>query len=98
MPTYTLTNTENGDTYNTFCSWNELETFLEEHPAFKKVMSAPAIIGGIEGKTHRVDDGFKENMQRISAAHPGSALADRYGGGTTKEQKTRAVLKKHGAI
>ena len=44
------------------------------------------------------DGGMTENLQRIAAAHPGSALADRYGGEPTKQQKTRAVLKKHGVI
>lgn len=35
------------------------------------------------------DGGMTENLQRIAAAHPGSALADRYGGEPTKQQKTR---------
>jgi len=99
MPTYTLTNTENGDTYNTFCSWNELETFLEEHPAFKKVVSAPSIIGGIDGKTHKVDEGFKENMQRIAEAHPNSPMAEKFGTNrTNKDLKTFNTVKKRTSI
>jgi hypothetical protein len=46
------------------------------------------------------DNGMTENLQRIAESHPGTPMADRYGsGGTTiKQQKTRAVLKKHGVI
>ena len=52
-------------------------------------------IGGVGPKT---DGGFNENMQRIAEAHPGSPLAQRYGGHgmSHKEMKTRDVLKKHG--
>ena len=42
-------------------------------------MSAPNFVSGIEGKTLKVDGGFKENMQRISEAHPNSPMAEKYG-------------------
>ena len=43
------------------------------------------------GAGPKVDGGFTENMQRIAGAHPGSPLADRFGGSTQthKEIKTR---------
>ena len=52
---------------------------------------------GIGGTGDRIknDAGWKENLSRIAEAHPSSALADRYGKKTTKEIKTREVLKKH---
>ena len=65
MPTYIITNTETNKTSEKFCTWNELETFLEENPHFKKELTTPNFISGIEGKTFKVDNGFKENMQRI---------------------------------
>ena len=40
MPTYTIRNTENDEQYDTICSWNELQDFLREHPAFMKVITA----------------------------------------------------------
>ena len=49
----------------------------------------------------KVDNGFTENMQRIAESHPGTPLADKYGTSstkTTKEIKTREVLKKHGVL
>ena len=96
MPTYTIENTEEDEIYDTVCSWNELQTFLSENPQYKKVITAPAIVGGIEGKTHRVDDGFKENMSRIAEAHPNSPMAERYGHGKNiAETRVRNVAKKH---
>tara|TARA_R110000782_G_C14649331_1_gene396530 strand:- start:23 stop:382 length:360 start_codon:yes stop_codon:yes gene_type:complete len=96
MPTYTIENTEENEIYDTVCSWNELQTFLSENPQYKKVVTAPAIVGGIEGKTHRVDDGFKENMSRIAEAHPNSPMAERYGHGKNiAETRVRNVAKKH---
>ena len=95
MPTYTIRNSENNDQYDTVCSWNELQEFLREHPAFTKVITAPMIVGGIEGKTHKVDEGFKENMSRIAEAHPTSPLADRYGKKSIKQIKTQQAMKKN---
>lgn len=97
MPTYTLLNTETDEMSETFCSWSELESFLEEHPTFKSiVLTAPALVSGVAGRSFKTDDGFKENMARISEAHPNSPLADQFG--TNKDIKTsntNAVLKKH---
>ena len=78
---------------------NELETFLEENPHFKKELTTPNFISGIEGKTFKVDNGFKENMQRIAEAHPNSALAEKYGNNRTgKSQRTFDVVKKHTSV
>ena len=96
MPTYTIRNTENDEQYDTICSWNELQDFLKEHPAFMKVITAPMIVGGIEGKTHKVDEGFKENMSRIAEAHPNSPMAQTYGTSRNhKEIKTYNAITKH---
>ena len=55
MPTYTITNIETNETFEKFCTWNELEIFLDENPNFKKELSTPNFISGIEGKTFKVD-------------------------------------------
>ena len=47
MPTYIITNTETNKTSEKFCTWNELETFLEENPHFKKELTTPNFISGI---------------------------------------------------
>jgi hypothetical protein len=97
MPTYTLLNTETDETTETFCTWSELDSFLEEHPTFKSiVLTAPALVSGVAGRSFKTDDGFKENMARISEAHPNSPLADQFGTNKDiKTSKTNAVLKKH---
>ena len=97
MPTYTLLNTETDETTETFCTWSELDFFLEEHPTFKSiVLTAPALVSGVAGRSFKTDDGFKENMARISEAHPNSPLADQFGTNKDiKTSKTNAVLKKH---
>ena len=99
MPTYVITDIEKGETFEKFCSWSELETFLEDNPKFKKELTAPKVISGIEGKTHKVDAGFTENMQRISEAHPNSPMAEKYGSNrTNKDRKTFNALKKHTSV
>ena len=60
MPTYTLINTETGDEFNEFCSWDDLEIFLKANPKFKQKVSAPALVGDhIGGVGPKVDNGFK---------------------------------------
>ena len=42
-----------------------------------------AIVGDhLMGVGPKTDEGFKENMQRVAAAHPNSPLADKFGGST----------------
>jgi len=98
MPTYTFMS-EDGVEYEEFMSMSEMEQYKKDYPKVRQVFTPIALAGDhLMGVGPKTDEGFKENMQRIAAAHPGSAMADRFGGETTKEQKTRAVLKKHGAI
>ena len=99
MPTYIITNIDTNETTEKFCSWNELETFLGENPKFKKELTTPKIISGIEGKTHKVDNGFTENMQRISEAHPNSPMAEKFGTNrTNKDLKTFNTVKKRTSV
>jgi len=99
MPTYIITNIDTNETTEKFCSWNELEIFLQENPNFKKELSTPKIVSGIEGKTHKVDDGFTENMQRISESHPNSPMAEKYGTNrTAKDKRTFDTVKKRTSV
>ena len=99
MPTYTITNIETNESFEKFCTWKELENFLEENSNFKKELTAPKIISGIEGKTLKVDNGFTENMQRISEAHPNSPMAEKYGSNrTNKDSKTFNAVKNRTSI
>jgi len=101
MPTYTFYNEQNGIEWDDMMSNSEREKFLEENPNVTHVPGGFATVGDhIMGVGPKQDGGMTENLQRIAAAHPGTPLADRYdsGGTTIKQQKTRAVLKKHGVI
>jgi len=41
MPTYILRNTETDEQFEEFCTWDELDKFLNENPKFQQVPSAP---------------------------------------------------------
>ena len=101
MPTYTFYNNHSGIEWDDMMSNSEREKFLEENPNVTQVPGMFSFVGDhIMGVGPKQDNGMKENLQRIAESHPGTPMADRYGsGGTTiKQQKTRAVLKKHGVI
>ena len=99
MPTYTFYNEQSGIEWDDMMSNSEREKFLEANPNVTHVPGGFAFVGDhIMGVGPKQDSGMTENLQRIAESHPGTPLADRYGGETTKQQKTRAVLKKHGVI
>lgn len=99
MPTYTFFNAESGVRFDDMMSNAEREEFLKKNPHINQIPVGFAIVGDhIMGAGPKQDSGMTENLQRIAASHPGTPLADRYGGATIKDAKTRTVLKKHGAI
>ena len=101
MPIYTFYNEQNGIEWDDMMSNSEREKFLEENPNVTQVPGMFSFVGDhIMGVGPKQDNGMKENLQRIAESHPGTPMADRYGSGgsTIKQQKTRAVLKKHGVI
>jgi hypothetical protein len=93
MPTYTIKDNDKNEYFDTICSYNQLQEFLEENPHCNKVITAPAIVSGNGVKS---DGGFKETMSRIAEGHPNSPLAERYGNkGTHKNIKVKEIAKKH---
>ena len=102
MPTYTFIDNNTGLTYDEFMGMDDREKYLKDNPHISQVPVMFAYVGDhIMGVGPKVDSGFTERMQQIANSHPGSPLADRYGGGKTKshkEIKTRNVLKKHKVI
>ena len=101
MPTYTFFDEDTNETFDMFLSMNERERYLKGNPQIRQVPVAVAIAGDhIMGVGPKVDGGFNERMEQIANSHPGSPLANRYGGKgkSHKEIKTRNVLKKHRVI
>ena len=103
MPTYDFINDDTGEEWTELMSISEMETLMKENSHIRKAWNhAPALAGDhIMGVGPRVDGGFNERMEQIAGSHPGSPLADRYGGSKNKshkEIKTRNVLKKHQVI
>ena len=95
MPVYTFTNTKTKKEHTEMMTIAEMETYLEQNPHINQAIKSLNIVGGVSGLSYRQDSGWKENLQRISEAHPKSALAQRYGKKTIKQSKTEQVLAKH---
>ena len=97
MPTYTFYDESAGIEWTEFLSMDEREKFLNKNKHIKQAIVPVAVVGDhVMGVGPKVDGGFTENMQRISAAHPGSPLSDKFGGSTQthKQIKTRNALDK----
>ncbi len=65
MPTYTLKDNKTGNTWEVFCSYDELQVILDEMPNVGQVLSAPKIVGGTGSLLSKTDNGWKDNLQRI---------------------------------
>jgi hypothetical protein len=93
---YEYKNTVTNEVYTLTQTWEEKKQYLIDNPDARTYFGKmPGFISGtgLEGKS---DDGWKENLSRIAAAHPQSALADKVGGRSVKEAKKASILKKHG--
>ena len=98
MPTYTFYDDASGIEWDEFLSMSEKEKFLKKNKHIRQIIQPVAIVGDhVMGAGPKTDGGFNENMQRIAAAHPGSPLADKFGGSTQShtEIKTRNAINKH---
>ena len=102
MPTYSFKDNNTGEEFDEFMGMSEKDKYLEDNPHISQVPVLYAFVGDhIMGVGPKTDGGFNERMEQIANSHPGSPLANRYGGGQTKshkEIKTRNVLKKHKVI
>ena len=103
MPLYDFINYETGEEWEEFMSIADMEVLKKNNPHIRPAWkTAPMVTGDhIMGAGPKVDEGFNERMEQIANSHPGSPLADRYGGvkaKSHKEIKTRNVLKKHRVI
>ena len=102
MPTYSFKDNNTGVEFDEFMGMSEKDKYLEDNPHISQLPVLFAFVGDhVMGVGPKTDGGFNERMEQIANSHPGSPLADKYGGSKTKshkEIKTRNVLKKHGVI
>ena len=97
MPTYTFQNNDTGEVVELHLSFSEHDEYKKNNPNMTQLITgAPAVVSGVVGMGRmKNDDGWRETMSKIAEAHPGTSIADRYGTKSTKEVKTREVIKKH---
>jgi len=95
MPLYDFKDTETGEIITKLMSISSREEFLESNPNIKAViLSAPQLISGTNLQAKQ-ESGWNDNLKRIADNHPGTALADKAGGRTTKQAKVAEIQKKH---
>lgn len=94
MPTYIFRDKETEEVFECFMSYTQRTELLEARPELEPVVTAPAVISGISGVTHKNDSGFNDMMSRIASANPTSPLATTYGDKSTKAVKTREAVRR----
>jgi hypothetical protein len=95
MPTYEFKDTKSGEHFEIFMTWSKREEYLKNNPHVEPVVVAPAIIGGLGSYQNKAPSGFNEVISRVAEAHPSSPLAEKVGGRSIKDVKTREIVKKH---
>lgn len=93
MPLYTFRDKTTGEEWDELLSLSGREEYLKD-PNIEQVITAPAIISGISGVTHKTDSGFKDMMSRVAEANPHSPMAQTYGSKGIRESKTREAVNK----
>ncbi len=75
MPTYTFRNKETGETFDQFMTIASREQFLKENPNLETIISgASMMMDPVRAGVRKVDNGFKEVLQKIHSRTPGSKL------------------------
>ncbi len=75
MPTYTLKDTKTNSTWDVICSWDELQTTLNEMPDLVHVIGMPKIVHE-RGTNMKVDDGFREVISKVKEKHRVNNIKD----------------------
>ena len=85
MPLYEFEDTDTGERFELLLKISEREDFLKANPNVKSVMSAPMIVGGVDG-LRKVDDGFNEVLQKIGEQNPQTPFGREVNKSTTAKQ------------
>ena len=95
MPTYRFYNKKTKEEYTDLMSISEMEKFIKKKHIKLLPPTTLNIVSSVGHVDSHTDNGWKENMARISEAHPSSPLADRYGKRSVKQSQTQNIIKKH---
>jgi len=98
MPNYNFKNKKTGEEWEEFFTMSGKDLFLEQNPDVVQLPSLFSMSASGTGDRIKTDSGWKENLSRIAEAHPNTPLGDKYNKKSTKDIKTRQVLKKHGVL
>ena len=75
MPTYQFRNKETGEVSEQFMRMADKDQFLQDNPNLEAVfLEAPPLGDPVRLGIRKVDSGFKEVLQKIKRANPGSTL------------------------
>ena len=99
MPTYDFLNTETNEVEEHFMSISVKEKYLKDNPHIKQHYTKVAgVVSGTISAGNVDNHGFKEVLQKVGEAHPGSEVQKQHIRRTGKEIKTREIIKKHAKI
>ena len=65
VPKYTLRDIKTNETWDVTCSWNELQTILDEMPGVVKELSTPAFCGHTMSNLRRAGSGWQDVLNGI---------------------------------
>ena len=94
MPLYEFYNEEIKEQYELMMTYDNKVKYLKKNPHVKEIIGAPQIIGG-HGDRVKIDGGFKDVLNKIGDAHPGSEVHSRHGSKDIKREKSVKTIKKH---
>lgn len=77
MPNYTFKDTETGEVFDLTMKIAELDEYKQANPTHQQVLSAVPMGDPVQLGVRKIDNGFREVLQKISERAPGAqALKD----------------------
>lgn len=74
MPTYDFKNKKTGEIFTKMMKIAEKEQYLADNPNIESMISAPNFIDPVRLGIRKIDNGFKEVLQRVHEKTAGSVL------------------------
>jgi hypothetical protein len=94
MPTYSFYNNQTGKQFDEMMKFSEREDYLNSNPHITPVVTAAALVSGVS-TTNKIPSGFNDVLHKVAEKHPGSPLAEKVSGKSSKRIKTEQIVKNH---